>query len=84
LDATEESLITYPELGPEADILSHREAEVARLLCRRLTMKEIAAILKLSPRTVERHALHIYRKLNVDGRKELARLLLKRLRESEE
>ena len=84
LDATEESLITYPELGPEAEILSHREAEVARLLCRRLTMKEIAAILKLSPRTVERHALHIYRKLNVDSRKELVRLLLKRLRETEE
>ncbi|MFP4534263.1 MAG: helix-turn-helix transcriptional regulator [Spirochaetaceae bacterium] len=75
LDAMETSLITHPELGPEAEILSRRESEVARLLCRRLTMKEMSVILKLSPRTVERHALHIYQKLNVEGRRELTRLL---------
>jgi DNA-binding CsgD family transcriptional regulator len=63
------------ELAPEAAPLSRREAEVAQLLSRRLTMREIARRLSISPRTVERHALHIYRKLNVAGRHELVRCL---------
>jgi DNA-binding CsgD family transcriptional regulator len=56
------------------DILSPREKEIAELICRRMTMSVIAARLAISPRTVERHALHIYEKLNVSGRRELIRL----------
>jgi DNA-binding CsgD family transcriptional regulator len=67
------------ELGPDAEVLSRREVEVARLICRRLSMREIAERLSISPRTVERHAFHIYTKLRVDNRKELAKLLLKEM-----
>ncbi len=55
--------------------LSRRESQIAALLCRRITMREIAALLGISPRTVERHALHIYEKLNVSGRRELSRVI---------
>lgn len=55
-------------------VLSPREAEVADLICRRMTMKTIAERLGISPRTVERHALHIYDKLDIRGREELIRL----------
>lgn len=57
------------------DVLSRREAEVAELICRRLSMRQIAKQLGISPRTVERHALHIYRKLDVCGRVELVKVL---------
>lgn len=84
IDALKDRRLCDPELGPDADILSPREAEVARLICRRLSMREIATILGLSPRTVERHALHIYRKLNVACRRELAKLLLNGYRRGNE
>ena len=67
------------ELGPDVEVLSKREAQVARLICRRLSMREIGERLQISPRTVERHALHIYTKLRVDNRKELAKLLLREM-----
>ncbi len=56
--------------------LSPREAEVASLLTRRISMRVIAGRLGISPRTVERHAFHIYQKLNVSNRKELIEVLL--------
>jgi DNA-binding CsgD family transcriptional regulator len=66
----------YPaELDVGTDILSSREAEVAHLLLHRISMREIAGRLGISPRTVERHALHIYRKLDVANRRELVRRL---------
>lgn len=80
VDAAKREAISDSELGPDAEVLSRREAEVARLICRRVSFREIARILRISPRTVERHALHIYHKLGVANRKELAALLLKRLR----
>lgn len=55
--------------------LSRREAQVAQLLLTRLTCRNIAGLLNISPRTVERHALHIYQKLDVSGRDELAAVL---------
>jgi DNA-binding CsgD family transcriptional regulator len=51
--------------------LSKREAEVAELLCRRLTFAEIASRLLLSRRTVESYAANIYEKLKVRNRREL-------------
>ena len=59
------------ELYPKTMPLSPREAEVVQFLCRRLSMREIAARLSISPRTVERHTQHIYQKLGVGCRKEL-------------
>ncbi len=64
------------EAAPGCCALTAREAEIAELLCKRQTMREIASRLEISPRTVERHALHVYEKLNVSGRLELSRLLI--------
>ncbi len=50
--------------------LSSREMEVLLLLAERLSDKEIAAQLKLSTRTVQKHAANIYQKLHVHGRRQ--------------
>ena len=48
--------------------LSDREVEVLRLLCRGGTKKEVAALLKISPATVDHHVRHIYDKIGVATR----------------
>jgi DNA-binding CsgD family transcriptional regulator len=48
--------------------LSLRENEVARLLARRLSSREIAEKLCVSRRTAETHIFHIYQKIDVHGR----------------
>ena len=50
--------------------LTWREQDVLKQLSRRLTNKEIAAALDISPLTVKKHAESIYRKLHVKGRRE--------------
>ncbi len=59
------------ELEAGCKTLSKREAEVAGLLCRRLTIAEIASQLLISPRTVESYIINIYEKLKVRNRREL-------------
>lgn len=54
------------------DELSPREAEVARLAGAGHTNREIAAVLFLSPRTVENHVASALRKLGLPSRKALA------------
>lgn len=70
-EAAEMQLFDQVAFPDSAGKLSPREAEIARLLCTRLTFKRIAEHLQISPRTVERHALHIYQKLQLSGRNEL-------------
>lgn len=50
--------------------LSRRELDVLRLLVRGATNHEIGAALYLSPDTVRKHTITIYRKLDVRGRAE--------------
>lgn len=50
--------------------LTNREMEVLILLGERLTNKEIAAQLSISPRTVKKHTINLYQKLEVDGRRQ--------------
>jgi LuxR family maltose regulon positive regulatory protein len=50
--------------------LSERELEVLALLAQRLTNKEIARALSISPMTVKRHSSNIYQKLAVGDRRE--------------
>jgi DNA-binding NarL/FixJ family response regulator len=50
--------------------LTRREAEVLGLLAQGLSNKEIAAILCLSDRTIERHVTGLYRKIGVGRRTE--------------
>jgi LuxR family maltose regulon positive regulatory protein len=53
--------------------LTWREQDVLRHLARRLSNKEIAGALAISPLTVKKHAESIYRKLHVSGRRDAAR-----------
>lgn len=66
-----EQRIQERESQSGCDILSPRERQIANLICRRFTMGSIAGQLGISPRTVERHALHIYQKLDLPGRRAL-------------
>ncbi|MCP4403278.1 MAG: AAA family ATPase, partial [bacterium] len=52
------------------DLLTKREREILQLLAQRLSHQEIAEILFISPKTVKRHAMTIYNKLNVHSRRE--------------
>ena len=67
-------------LGPDsyagsAAVLTAAEHTVARLAGNRLTNREIADQLVVSPKTVEYHLSHIYAKLGVHSRNELARMI---------
>jgi DNA-binding CsgD family transcriptional regulator/tetratricopeptide (TPR) repeat protein len=53
--------------------LTRRERQVADLVVSRYTNPQIAAALFLSPKTVETHLRHIFHKLDVTSRVELAR-----------
>jgi LuxR family maltose regulon positive regulatory protein len=50
--------------------LTNREIDIVKLLSRRLSNKEIAEKLFISPETVKRHTINIYRKLSVHNRQE--------------
>ena len=51
-----------------ADDLSDRELDVLRLLPTRLSLREIASELYVSPNTVKTHVRHVYEKLRVSSR----------------
>jgi DNA-binding CsgD family transcriptional regulator len=55
-------------LGNASSELTPREREVLRWLATGKTDGEIAALLSLSPRTVQKHLEHIYVKLGVETR----------------
>jgi LuxR family maltose regulon positive regulatory protein len=52
-----------------AEMLTNREIDVLALLAQRLSDKEVADRLVLSPLTVKKHTQRIYRKLGVDNRR---------------
>jgi DNA-binding CsgD family transcriptional regulator len=65
-----------PQRGRAAygwDSLTPSELDVVRLIGEGMSNKEIAARLFISPRTVQAHLSHVYRKLQVRSRLELAR-----------
>jgi DNA-binding CsgD family transcriptional regulator len=66
--------------GPKArgDALTAQELQVALVVCEGLTNKAVGARLFLSPRTVETHLAHAFRKLGVHTRTELAHVLSSR------
>jgi DNA-binding NarL/FixJ family response regulator len=61
--------------GTGVESLTERELQVARLVVDRKTNPEIAAELFLSPKTVETHLHHIFRKMEVPSRVALARAI---------
>ena len=54
------------------EVLTNREIDVLILLAERLSDKEIAQRLVLSPGTIRKHTAHIYRKLGVANRRAAA------------
>jgi DNA-binding NarL/FixJ family response regulator len=58
------------------DQLTPQELQIARLVAQGLSNKEVAAQLFLSPRTIEHHLRHVFAKLGVKSRTQLARLPL--------
>ena len=58
-----------------AEQLTPQELQIALLLTAGRTTREAAAALFLSPKTVEYHLRHVYAKLGLHSRDELARLL---------
>lgn len=52
--------------------LTAREEEVARLVAAGATNREVASTLFVSPKTIERHLVNLFRKLEVRNRTELA------------
>jgi DNA-binding CsgD family transcriptional regulator len=72
--ALEEPASAPEEAGPalEPSPLTPRETEIARLVARGLTNKEIAAALTIAVRTAEGHIEHILSKLNFNSRTRIA------------
>jgi DNA-binding NarL/FixJ family response regulator len=63
--------------GP-TDVLTPRELEVLKLIAEAHTSKEIADMLVISVKTVERHRANILEKLGMRDRVELTRYAIRR------
>ncbi len=57
----------------KTDVLTPSERRVAELAASGMTNREVAAAIFLSPKTVEFHLRHIYRKLDIHSRAQLGR-----------
>ena len=57
------------------DLLTKREREVVEGVCQGMTFKEIAKHSDIAPSTVSNHLYRIYRKLGINNRSSLARLV---------
>jgi DNA-binding NarL/FixJ family response regulator len=63
-----EAVVEEAEKPSPPNGLTAREAEVLRHIAGGMTIKQVATLLCLSPRTVERHITTIYRKIDARGR----------------
>jgi predicted ATPase/DNA-binding CsgD family transcriptional regulator len=72
LISAEERASPGPPQAPLSIALTEREREVAVLVARGLTNKQIADQLRLAPRTVGTHLEHVFAKLGVQARAEVA------------
>ncbi len=55
-------------------LLSEREKEILRSICRGLDYKEIASQIIISPNTVKKHIANIYHKLHVNSKAQVMRI----------
>jgi DNA-binding CsgD family transcriptional regulator len=60
---------------PQGSALTVSERRVAELAAEGLSNPEIAQALFVTRKTVETHLGHVYRKLDISGRRELARVI---------
>jgi len=72
LDVMEYVSPANSDAQPLLEPLTDRELDILPLLCQRLTNKEIAQDLQISPHTVHSHIKNIYTKLNVNNRRQAA------------
>ncbi|MGB7982145.1 MAG: response regulator transcription factor [Candidatus Nanopelagicales bacterium] len=63
--------------GEERDLLSPREEEVLKLIAEGRSGRDIAELLFISPKTVERHRANVLAKLGLKDRLELARYAIR-------
>ena len=63
---------------PPSDPLSRRESEVIKLIAEGHTSKEIAAMLTISEKTVERHRANVLMKLGLRNKVDLTRYAIRR------
>jgi DNA-binding NarL/FixJ family response regulator len=61
-----------------AEILTPRETQIVKLIAEAHSSKEIAELLVISPKTVERHRANILEKLGMSDRVELTRYAIRR------
>jgi DNA-binding NarL/FixJ family response regulator len=66
------------ERGDDFDLLTPRELEVLKLIAEGHTSKEIAAMLVISVKTVDRHRTNMLEKLGMRDRVELTRYAIRR------
>ncbi|MBC2934101.1 LuxR family transcriptional regulator [Nocardioides sp. zg-1228] len=72
-----EIFVGAPSLRPSVlDVLTPAERQVADRVAHGLTSRQIAQELYVSPRTVDAHLTHIYRKLDINTRARLAALVV--------
>jgi DNA-binding NarL/FixJ family response regulator len=64
--------------GGDGDVLTPREREIVKLIAEAHSNKEIAELLVISPKTVERHRANILEKLGMSDRVELTRYAIRR------
>ena len=65
--------VVTPSIDGSLRDLTPQELQVALIVAEGATNKKTAAALFLSPKTVEFHLIHVYRKLGVRSRAELVR-----------
>lgn len=66
------------EIGEDAEVLTPREREILKLVAEGQTSKQMAALLVISVKTVERHRANILEKLGMRDRVELTRYAIRR------
>ena len=71
-----EITVRRERLASTIDELTPQELQIARFVAEGLSNKEVAAQLFLSPRTIEYHLRHVFTKLGITSRTQLARLPL--------
>jgi DNA-binding NarL/FixJ family response regulator len=62
-----------------ASALTSQELQIVLAVARGLTVRQTARELCISPKTVEHHLSHIYRKLGVDSKGQLSALVIEHL-----